>query len=253
MRNFKSLMATSTGFVPRTQAQALQGFTQGLLGPEYYIFRAVNVHPVLEEPWDINEIDRLLAKPDLDPETAVLLMIVFERMVKVRDKELALFAAESINVLERRYIVKIQTLRASLDGESGKHGKRDALRGILQSYRILGRFSFARPELRLFYLGEARRWNEDNLDTLDEPDPDTVGYVQLLMDMNELSAAGTVLGSALAQYPGYRTLRYLAAQLSFLAGKPMEVVRHLELLEIDESQKVLWDIQHFWTGASCRG
>ncbi len=253
MRNFKSLMATSTGFVPRTQAQALQGFTQGLLGPEYYIFRAVNVHPVLEEPWDINEIDRLLAKPDLDQETAVLLMIVFERMVKVRDKELALFAAESINVLERRYIGKIQGLRASLIENADRNGRRDTLRGILQSYRILGRFCFARPELRLFYLGEAKRWIEDNLDILDEPDPDTVAYVQLLMDMNDLSSAATVLDSALALYPEYRALRYLAAQLSFLAGKPQDVARHLELLEIDDSQKVLWDIQNFWTGASCRG
>jgi hypothetical protein len=76
-----------------------------------FIWKAVNVRPIFEEPWDFNEIDRLLAKEDLDLETIILLMTIFGRLIRAPDKEAALFAAEGINVLERGYARRAKVLR----------------------------------------------------------------------------------------------------------------------------------------------
>ncbi|MFH2115611.1 MAG: hypothetical protein ABIJ86_14025, partial [Spirochaetota bacterium] len=256
--NFRDLMTSSTGFVPRTQAQALQGFSEGVLGPEYYMYRAVNIHPILEEPWDTNEIDRLLAKPDLDEDTAVVLMTVFERMVRASDKELALFAAESINVLERRFLSRIQRLRKQLalkhapgkPEESGDGGFR-SLRGIIDSYRSLAKLCFRRPELKRFYLEEARRCHEDNVKILVDPDLDLAFYITILLDAGDLEPAAMVLVHALTKNTDSRHLHFLAARLSFMHGDFRKVLLNLENMPPAQEPDQWEDLQYFWTKRRC--
>lgn len=255
MKNFRELMTSSTGFIPRTQAQALQGFAEGVLGPEYYMYRAVNIHPIMEEPWDTNEIDRLLAKPDLDEATAVVLMTVFERMVRGSDKELALFAAESINVLERRFLARIQGFRKQLtrsqEAEASDKGMAEALRGIIAAYHSLARLCFRRPELKRFYLEEARSCHEDNASILVDPELDLAVYIAILLDASELDSAALVLIHALARFPGTRHLHFLAARLGFMRKDIRKVLYHLESMPPAHEPDRWEDLQFFWTKGRC--
>ena len=249
MLDFRKLLESKTGFIPRTQAQALRGYTEGILNPEYYVYRAVNIHPILEEPWDMNEIDRLLAKRELDVDTASLLMTVFERMIKHKDKELALFAAESINALEQRYLSKVTALKKSL----GERVSVDTLRTIIGEYRTMARLFVTRPVLGPFYLAEARRFHEQHADILVDPDLDLAVYIETLLDSRDLKKAGTVLGSCLKHAPANQRLRYLSAKYAYLERRIKDVVRNLEQLHDVGNDPVYRDARAFWTTGASRG
>jgi len=248
MMRFKALMTSKSGFIPRTQAQALRCFSERILGPEFYIYRAVNIHPIFEEPWDMQEIDRLLAKTDLDVDTQVLLMKILERMIKLEDKELALFAAESITALEQRYLARIQKLKKSFETEKSV----PALRGIIGEYRTLGQLSFARPVLKAFYLAEARRFHEQNRDLLRTVHPDYSTYIRVLLEARDLAAARKVLDALLKRYPTEPHIRYLAAEQAFMVGAYRETAAHLSCLH-DAPPEVPGELLAFWGKVSCHG
>lgn len=249
MINFKTLLHSETGFVPRTEAQALQGFSEGILNPEYYIYRAVNIHPILEEPWDVHEMDRLLAQPELDIETAVILMSAFERMIQNRDKELALFAAESINALERKFITRIQGCKTRLEERQDV----DLIRNIIREYRSLARLHKARPVLRLFYLEEARHFYEEHKSKLVDPDKDIPVFIEILFDLKTVDRAGRIIRNALRHYPDNRNIRYLAAKSAFIERRFSDVIGHMEVLLESSSDDPYSSLQMFWTGGVCRG
>jgi hypothetical protein len=252
MLDVRTILRSETGFVPRTQAQALQGFSEGILGPEYYIFKAVNIHPILEEPWDTDEMDRLLAQRELDIETAEVLMTAFERMIKDPDKELALFAAESINALERRFLGRIQAFRAAIS----EPALAAQLRLVIREYRNLARLCFARPVLRGFYLAEALSFFSEHRAVLVDPDEDIAAFIELLLETKDRNRAERIIARGVERYPGNRRLRYLAARAAFMDRRYQETVRHLELLEpgaSDEDRAAYEAVQLFWTGGACRG
>ncbi len=249
MIDFKTLLHSETGFIPRTEAQALQGFAEGILNPEYYIYKAVNIHPILEEPWDVHEMDRLLAQPDLDVDTAVILMAAFERMIKDKDKELALFAAESINALERKFITRIQGYKTRLDADSDP----GLMRKIIQEYRSLARLHKARPVLRSFYLEEARRFFEDHKKSLVDPDTDLTLFIELLLDLKHIDRAGRIIRNALRHFPDNRKIRYLAARSAFVERRFSDVISHMEVLIEGASDDTYANLQMFWTSGACRG
>jgi len=249
MIDFKTLLHSETGFIPRTEAQALQGFSEGILNPEYYIYRAVNIHPILEEPWDVHEMDRLLAQPDLDIETAVILMAAFERMIQDQDKELALFAAESINALERKFITRIQGYRTTLETmpEPG------LMRNVIKEYRSLARLHTSRPVLRSFYLEEARLFFEEHKKSLVDPDVDITAFIEILLDLKLVDRASRIIRNALKHYPDNRNLRYLAARSAYLEHRFSDVIKHMELLVEGSSDDTYAALQLFWTSGACRG
>lgn len=248
MRNFKRLLESRTGFVPRTQAQALRGFSEGLLNPEYYMYKAVNVHPILEEPWDLPEMDRLLAKPDLDLETASLLMAVFEKMIKHKDKELALFAAESINALERRHLSRLQALKEGLADDDGP----GTARAVVEGYRAMARLFAERPVLRGFYLSEARRYAEAYSGRLADPELDLPARIDILVDMGEPRLAAEVLDRGLAEHPGSLKLRFLSAKLAFITRRYRDVAEELEAMG-DGAGPAELALRNFWIGGQDGG
>jgi hypothetical protein len=197
----------------------------------------------------MHEMDRLLAKRDLDIDTASLLMTVFERMIKHRDKELALFAAESINALEQRYLSKVQALKKKL-AEQRRVG---TLRAIIDEYRTMARLFVTRPVLGPFYLAEARRFHEQNADILVDPNLDLAVYIETLLDARDLEKAGSVLGACVSEYPENPRLRYLSAKYAYLCRRIKEVVRHLEQLQDADDKPEYHELQAFWTGGACRG
>lgn len=245
MENFRKLFISKTGFIPRTQAQALKAYNEDIIGPEYYIYRAVNIHPLLEEPWDFQEIDRLLAKPDLDLETIQILITIFDKMLQLPDKEQALFAAESINALEQRYLNQI----ISLKKEVAAKAEAETIRNILQKYQYLAAINKNRPLLRTFYLKEAQLTFNQYREILTDPDKDLIPYIHLLFDLEAMEEARDEILRALKKHPRNELLHMITAEFNFRIQAYREVGTYLDkvfrLIKDERSREFcsFWGIQ----------
>lgn len=80
-----------------------------------FIFKSGSTKPLNEEPFDIEAIERLLSRKDLDLEANMILIDIFEKLIFSADQEIALFAAESINIIETRYNSRIEQLKIILE------------------------------------------------------------------------------------------------------------------------------------------
>lgn len=137
--------------IPRTPSTSLQAVRQGLLPKEYFIYRGTSVMPLYQLPFDLDELERVLARSDLDIQTKLLLKMIFTSMLSDPDQEIALFAAESINILEHQYTLAIKGLQEELSAENSE----DALRGIMLSYYELALLNEQTRTIRDFYFKEA--------------------------------------------------------------------------------------------------
>ena len=211
MQNFRRIFISKTGFVPRTQAQALKAYTEDIIGSEYYTYRAVNIHPLLEEPWDFQEIDRLLAKHDLDIETIQILVTIFDKMLQLPDKEQALFAAESINALEQRYLNQIIALKKRAETKIAA----ETIRAILQKYQLLSAINKNRPLLKTFYQKEAQHTFQQHRYLLTDPEKDLIPYISLLFELGALKEARDEITGAIKKYPRNEKLHLIVAEFNF--------------------------------------
>ncbi len=247
MNDFKRLMASRTGFLPRTQTQALVAMSQGIVREEFFVNKAVNIHPVFEEPWDFGEIERLLAKDDLGMDTVLVLMSIFERLIQGGDKESALFAAESINALEVRYRNRIQALKkkivTSLSVESA--------RTLVAACRDLSRLYFARPMLRNFYLAEARQCFERYRETLGDDDQAVAEYAGILLELGLQDEADRVIVGPLRKDPESPEFRALAAKSAFARRDYLGVVKQMEKSCVRGENQAFSELQQFWTKSTC--
>ena len=130
-------------FRPRTPHTAFKAAEEGLLPPEAFIYSATSIEPVIDNPDNLNEIERILGQQELDLETNLLLINVLVSFLKDPDKEKALFAAESINSIENRYNRALENLPPD------SHARR------AQIYTEMAELNRAAPDLRNFYLREA--------------------------------------------------------------------------------------------------
>jgi len=113
MTEFDYFRSFQERYLPKTAMSALRALREGLVEQEAYIHLGVSIKPADDEPVDLDEIDRILSRDDLDLETNMLVVKVLQRLVKERDPETALFAAESINLIENRYNRRIEELKNS--------------------------------------------------------------------------------------------------------------------------------------------
>jgi hypothetical protein len=137
----------SDGYRPPTAGSALRALGADLAPKELFIYRATSAKPLDEEPVDLEAIERILSRPDLDVETNIMLMDLFQRLVKNPDSEVALFAAESINTIENRYNRSIEKLKSSTSPD-----KESRLARLYYELSLLHEES---PSLKKFYLREA--------------------------------------------------------------------------------------------------
>ena len=233
-------------FVPRTQATALKAVQDGLLPEEAFIHKAVNIRPIFEEPYDIMEIERLLARNDLDLNSALLLMRIFEKMIKDPDKELALFAAESINAIELRYNRRIEALRKSIaDGTAN-----DAIRRLTRSLYELGMLNFARPVLKDFYLKEAYQTFKANNDEYKTSEDDLELLVRILLERGMTRQAETILNVLLIGKEDKPFVLYLMAQVQFVKKDYYRVMSILSILQDGKLLPESRQVYEFWMGAA---
>lgn len=148
---FDYIRKANTMLQPRTPSAAAKAVEYGFLPVEALIFSANNISSLAEEPIDYDEIERVLAREDLDINTNLLLLSIFEKLIKHKDPEIALFAAESINTIEGRYNGKIEKLKKLLSEKYEVNQTREL--GTL--YYEVSLTNYERPTIRKFYLKES--------------------------------------------------------------------------------------------------
>jgi hypothetical protein len=151
MNGFDYVRTMRGRYRPRTPRAALIAAEEGILPIEAIVYKAASVKPLFEEPYDPNELERVLAQGDLSFADAMLLSEIFAAMTRGSDKELALFAAESLTALENRWARKVDKLRAAHESGGDEDGAYGLARALYEEALIAGRSA----PIRNYYLREA--------------------------------------------------------------------------------------------------
>ena len=151
MSGFELFRTRRTGYTPRTPAAALKAVGAGNLPAEYFIYASTSAKPLDEEPFDLEEIERVLARPDMSLATSILLKRVLSKLIGSREQEVALFGAEGINALENRSLVRIEKLKARIPPKGGRRIRRRLARELYE----LAELHVGEGSVRMFYLRAA--------------------------------------------------------------------------------------------------
>jgi hypothetical protein len=151
MPGFDFFRTRRVGFSPRTPAAALRAIGTGTLPVEHFVHASASAKPLNEEPFDLEEIERAVARTDVTLETSLMLKRVLSKLIGSREQETALFGAESITLLETRALEKVQRLKATPEGERDQAGWSD----LAHAYFELAELHGEAASVRSFYLREA--------------------------------------------------------------------------------------------------
>ena len=151
MAGFDFFRSRRPGYLPRTPAAALKAVGTGTVPVEQFVYASASAKPLDEEPFDLEEIQRVLARLDLNLQSSVLLKSVLEKLVGNKDQEVALFGAEGINSLESRALTRIEKLRTEMKRRPGE----DVRRRLAREYFEMAELQAGSESVRAFYLREA--------------------------------------------------------------------------------------------------
>jgi|YelNatPaOPRAMG01_1025707.scaffolds.fasta_scaffold128999_2 hypothetical protein len=235
-----------TFILPRTPAGALKAFEGGFAPIEAFIYKSTSSKPIDEQPYDLDEIERILSRPNLDFKTNVVLMGIFEKLIHHEDQELALFGAESINVIENRYNTKISSLK--------KQGTEAA--SPLQRLSDLGRLYFElallnnkRQAIKEFYIDQSLHYFQEllRLRTLTGSERNT--YIRALMEVRDYKTASELLRGKKAPKTPEDIL--LLAEIEYSQKKfdrASELISHL-IRHMDTLNEREMALYAYWMGA----
>jgi hypothetical protein len=150
MSGFDYIRTMRSYYRPRTPRAALVAAQEGILPVEAIIFKGASVKPLFEEPYDPEELERVLAQRNLGLGDAMVLAEILADMTREADKERALFAAESLTALENRWARRVEERRA--DWKAG-----DAISSFLLAKALyeLALVAGRSVPIRNYYLREA--------------------------------------------------------------------------------------------------
>ena len=190
---------------------AFKAIETGLLPTDAFVYKANSVHPLFEEPIDLNAIERTLSRKDNDLSTNQLLVRILEQLPLNRDSETALFAAESINAIENMYNERIENYKKYYKSENDpKH-----LRSIAVQFYELALINESRKAIRDFYLFESysyiKRYGSEARFRRD----DLVFSIRIMITLKSLKLARSVIVQALDRFPEDRELILLAAEIEY--------------------------------------
>jgi hypothetical protein len=149
MLHFDYFRRSPEAYHPRTARTAMRAVEANLLPVEACVYLGTSTKPLDEEPIDLDAIDRILSRPHLNLETNLLLIRILAKLLQNPDAEVALFAAESINMIENRYTKRIEALKDKIKEEASV----DVYRSLAQQYYELAQMHPG--SIRNFYLREA--------------------------------------------------------------------------------------------------
>ncbi|NCN04839.1 MAG: hypothetical protein GW949_04335 [Spirochaetales bacterium] len=174
-------------FVPRTPQAALLGLKSGVVSPEHFIAKRLSLMPLNYQPYDIQEVERVLAHRNLDEETVLLLVDILRDILQDPDREIAQVAAESLTSLENRYVQRIQGFKEILEYEDDELDQVKLMRGLAEDLRILALMYRHQRILSRFYFKEAFVYSNELFSTpsllphLSEQD--AIAHIVLLLDL----------------------------------------------------------------------
>jgi hypothetical protein len=149
MLEFDYFRRAADAYLPRTANAAMRAAEANLLPIEACVYLGTSIKPLDEQPIDLDAIEQVLSRPQLDLDTILLLMRILTKLLRDPDAEVALFAAESISSIETRYTNRIEALKASVQ-EKANH---KVLRSLARQYYELSQIHPG--SIRNFYLREA--------------------------------------------------------------------------------------------------
>jgi hypothetical protein len=141
----------SSDYNPITPHAAIRAYEEGIIPIEQFVYMSTSLQPLDEKTVDMSAIERVLSRDDLGIRENLFLVEIFETMVKSKDPEFAVFAAESINLIEARYNQKVEALKKEYEST---HNPETASR-IAHVYFELGLINNKRRSIKGFYLREA--------------------------------------------------------------------------------------------------
>ncbi len=235
-------------FQPHTPKAALLAIEQGLLPYEAYIYWASSVKPLYEEPFDTHEIDRILARTEIDLETLLLIIHILQKLIVSKDSETALFAAESLNRIEIRFTDHIEEQRKAIEKEPQNSRLYHQLG---RTYYEFSKISGGRETLRNFYLREAYEQMK-HASSLSEP-PEKEDYlltVNILIALGLNEQAHSVIQKGIGRYGISVDFLLLQAESAFnrrAFAVLLPLCERLQHFDLDHETALLID---FWKGVT---
>ena len=149
MLEFSYFRRVADEYRPRTASAAMRAAAANLLPIEACVYLGTSIKPLDEQPIDLDAIEQVLSRPQLDLDTILLLMRILTKLLRNPDAEVALFAAESISSIETRYTKRIEALKASVQEKPNDK----VLRALARQFYELAQIHPG--SIRNFYLREA--------------------------------------------------------------------------------------------------
>lgn len=214
MYKFDYIRNANRYFHPRTPSAASKAVEADLVPIEALVYTAGNIGPVSEEPLDYDAIERVLAGENLDIDTNLFLLDIFEKLIKHEDPEIALFAAESINAIENRYNKKIEELLEFLSQIADPERRRE----LGRLFHELALINKSRITIKNFYLREAYACYRELEKEEDLAPADVLQAVRILLELRLYQQARKIVQK---QNPNRDNidLLILEAEIAFAEGK----------------------------------
>ncbi|MBF9016442.1 MULTISPECIES: hypothetical protein [unclassified Oceanispirochaeta] len=228
-----------TLFIPRTPSAALQAARADILPIEAFIYKSTALNPILKKPYNLDEIEWLLSKRNRDLETNLILKTVLSEISRYEDKEIALFAAESLNAIEKDYNSKLMDLKDKIKEKNKAADKAKAA----EIYYQMALLNSDESTLSNFYMKEAylmlTGMENDDIENADN----RILLIKVLLNLKLYDQAEQLL-------PEHKESRLLRLEIAYSKKSLAKVQNILEDMREDserseEEQKVL----NFWSGS----
>ncbi|QEN07052.1 hypothetical protein EXM22_03275 [Oceanispirochaeta crateris] len=226
-------------YIPKTPSAALQATIDKILPIEAFIYKSTALNPILKKPYSLDEIEWLLSKKNRDLETNLILKTVLSEIARDEDKEVALFAAESLNALEKEYNNRLTQLKERIKEDNETKDRADAA----EVYYQLAILNKDESTLSNFYMKEAYLMlggleNEDIA-----TDNNRLLLIRILMHLKLYDQAEQIL-------PDHKESRLLKLEIAF-QKKEMKKVRQIleNICEDPERSAEEGKIISFWRGS----
>ncbi len=140
-------------YVPKTQRGLRKAFSEGLIGIEFFIEMATSLRPLSDEAQDIDEITRLFSQQKLSARPSLQSVQILRNMIKDVNPEIALYAAEGLNSIEKSFMTKIDKIKLMISKDKGNR-----FRQYYQLGKLYFQFALLQKGQKLiqrFYLNES--------------------------------------------------------------------------------------------------
>jgi hypothetical protein len=226
-------------FIPRTPSAALQAARADILPIEAFIYKSTALNPILKKPYNLDEIEWLLSKRNRDLETNLILKTVLSEISRYEDKEIALFAAESLNAIEKDYNSKLMDLKDKIKKENKAADKAKAA----EIYYQMALLNSDESTLSNFYMKEAylmlTGMENDDIENADN----RILLIKVLLNLKLYDQAERLL-------PEHKESRLLRLEIAY-CKKSLAKVQHIleDMREDSERSEEELKVLDFWSGS----